>query len=411
MRVEGLLLAFLAVNEVSAFLTPPPPPPRLRCRSSHKALRATRKTASHPPLPRTGPPIREFVVAAADQTRDLNLYDKQTRSSYIHFHGAPRLLTGQEEKELTKIVRKSVLWEQKRKDLAEVWGREPTKLEWLDSLSLGDGIGELEFQLLLREGEDAKERMIAANLALVITLAKKHSYDRSMKSRMPMSDIVQEGVFGLVRAIESFDPDRGHKFSTYAYNWVRAKILLAIKNQGRTIRLPCHIYDGVLRVMKAERELEIELDCTPTAYQIAERTRLTPDRVLFLKSKHGVEPTSIDGSLQVSVKGKMAQVWPDVVDDTVVASDTVMDRHMARGYLSTMLDRLDPREAQILKFRFGLETGRTESLQHVGEYFDLSRERVRQIERNALTRLRSITRQQKLDMGKELLQSNMLRKK
>jgi RNA polymerase sigma factor (sigma-70 family) len=249
------------------------------------------------------------------------------------------------------------------------------------------GVSEAELRRLVVEGEDAKDRFIRANLRLVVSIARRY-----VRSGMPMLDLIQEGNTGLVRAVEKFDYLRGYKFSTYATWWIRQAISRAIAQQERTVRLPVHLVEDVNRMRNVARQLTRELGMEPEPEQVAVAMDVTIDRVreLMRWSQDTVSldtPVGDDGDTNLG----------DLVADTDAPSpEDVVLAALERSRIESLLNHLDDRSAGIMRARYGLEDGREHSLTEVATRFSLSRERIRQLEIQALGRLRELARSEGL---------------
>ena len=236
-----------------------------------------------------------------------------------------------------------------------------------------------ELELLVADGDAAKNRMVRANLRLVVSIAKKYGH-----SGVPFLDIVQEGNLGLIRAVEKFDYRKGYKFSTYATWWVRQAIGRGLPENGRTIRLPVHIATEVAKVGRVERELLQSLGRTPTAEEIAEATGHEVARVEELR-RVGRETVSLD--TPVGDDGDTALADLVVPGDDTPPTAALESRQML-AELSRAIERLPEREATIVRLRYGLTDGKPRTMAEIGEVLGLSRERVRQLEREAMRQLR-----------------------
>jgi RNA polymerase sigma factor (sigma-70 family) len=231
----------------------------------------------------------------------------------------------------------------------------------------------------VREGERATEEFVLANLRLVVSIAKRYQ-----TTGLPLLDLVQEGNLGLMHAVDKFDYRKGFKFSTYATWWIRQAIARGVAATGRSIRLPIHARDLVLLVQRAQASLEVELQRTPTAGDLACHLDLPLPKVVEALSLAG-EPVSLFEPLGDEGDGELA----DLVEDRLTPgpADAAMAAALADAIVP-LLGRLDDREREVLRLRFGLDRGEPRTLDEVGLAFGLTRERIRQIERRALSKLR-----------------------
>lgn len=243
-----------------------------------------------------------------------------------------------------------------------------------------------ELHKAVERGNVARDRLIRANTRLVVSVAKRYA-----GRGVPFSDLIQEGNLGLMRAVTKFDYKRGYKFSTYATWWIRQAITRALADQGRTIRLPVHMGDRLRKLFQTARELEQELGRPPSTEELAAKMNLPPTRVQWM-----LRVSSDTLSLQKPVgEDEDSELGHFIEDDTIPPSDAA-NRKILREKLEQLLDTLTPRQARILRLRFGLADGHIYTLEEVGRKFGVTRERIRQIEAQALGRLRHPRRSRQL---------------
>jgi len=244
---------------------------------------------------------------------------------------------------------------------------------------------EKDLKRLVEDGAKAKEQFIKANLRLVVSIARRY-----VRSGMPMLDLIQEGNTGLVRAVEKFDYQRGFKFSTYATWWIRQAISRAIAQQERTVRLPVHLVEDVNRMRNVTRQLTRELGGDPEPDQVAAALGVTVERVREL-IRWSQDTVSLDTPIGDDGDTNLGDL---VADSDEPSPEDVVLAGMERQRIEMMLNHLDERSAGIVKARYGLEDGREHSLTEVAHRFHLSRERIRQLEIQALARLKELANDQ-----------------
>jgi RNA polymerase primary sigma factor len=245
----------------------------------------------------------------------------------------------------------------------------------------------LKLRRYIREGNKARDHLIKANTRLVVSIAKKY-----MGQGVPFSDLIQEGNLGLMKAVEKFDYRRGYKFSTYATWWIRQAITRALADQGRTIRVPVHMSDRIRKLHQVSRQLEQIWGRKPTPEELAEQMDLEPSKVRWMLrvSRH---PVSLERPVGEEEDSELGNFIED--EDAPTPPDAAY-HHLLQEKLEDVLSTLTPREARILRLRFGLQNGRSYTLEEVGKKFGLTRERIRQIEGQALRKLRHPRRSRQL---------------
>ncbi len=294
--------------------------------------------------------------------------------TYLREIGRVPLLTREQEIIYGKQVQQMMSLLEAKEALAKQLQREPTSEEWATQVAIAAD----ELPETIKRGKRAKQKMIEANLRLVVAIAKKYQ-----KRNMEFLDLIQEGTMGLERGVEKFDPMRGYKFSTYAYWWIRQAITRAIAQQARTIRLPIHITEKLNKIKKVQRELAQKLGRSPNANEIATALELEPAQIReYLNLAR--QPVSLD----IRVGDNQDTELQDLLEDDGPSPDHFMTQEALRQDIDTLLAELTPQQREVVNLRFGLQDGNELSLAKVGERLNLSRERVRQLEHQALAHLR-----------------------
>ncbi|MEX0326709.1 MAG: RNA polymerase sigma factor RpoD/SigA [Puniceicoccaceae bacterium] len=239
---------------------------------------------------------------------------------------------------------------------------------------------EVELAALIQRGDSrAREKMIKANLRLVVKIA--HDYSNF---GLPLLDLISEGNIGLVKAVERFDPNKGGKLSTYAAWWIKQSIKRALANQSKTIRLPVHLVDKIARMRRITMELEEVLGRAPTDEEIAYEMEMPVNKVAHLKSV-SVRPASLDAPVGDDDGTEFGDLIGD--ENSINPFENLQSKNVVND-LNTLIEELDPREAEIIRLRFGLNGDKPLTLEEVGEMFEITRERVRQLQNMALSRMR-----------------------
>jgi RNA polymerase primary sigma factor len=301
-------------------------------------------------------------------------YTEDSIRVYLQEIGRIRLLRAEEEIELARKIADLLELERVREKLKDKIQREPADKEWAETLR----IPYPDFKRRLYLGQRAKDKMVQSNLRLVVSIAKKY-----MNRGLSFQDLIQEGSLGLIRAAEKFDHEKGYKFSTYATWWIRQAITRAIADQSRTIRLPVHLYETISRIKKTTKILSQERGRKPSEEEIAEYMEMTVEKLRFI-AKSAQLPISLETPIGKEEDSRLG----DFIEADGETPDDQVSKSLLREDLENVLDTLSPRERDVLRLRYGLDDGRMKTLEEIGQIFNVTRERIRQIEAKALRKLR-----------------------
>ena len=294
--------------------------------------------------------------------------------SYLRDIGRVPLLSHEQEITLGRQVQDLMVLENIETELESDLGEKPD----ITAFAERAGISPVQLKKKLKNGRRAKERMVAANLRLVVSVAKKYT-----KRNMELLDLIQEGTIGLVRGVEKFDPTRGYKFSTYAYWWIRQGITRAIAEKSRSIRLPIHITEMLNKLKKGQRELSQELSRTPTIKELSEYVELPESDVKDLMSKAG-QPVS----LETKIGDGEDTILLDLLSNEIDLPSEQIESDCMKGDLETLLEQLPELQNRVLRMRYGMDGDDPMSLTGIGRVLGISRDRVRNLERDGLRGLR-----------------------
>ncbi|MEY3750692.1 MAG: polymerase sigma factor RpoD [Cyanobacteriota bacterium] len=302
------------------------------------------------------------------------VYTEDSIRVYLQEIGRIRLLRPDEEIELARKIADLLQLEELATQFETDHGHYPDTKEWAALVDMPL----IKFRRRLMLGRRAKEKMVQSNLRLVVSIAKKY-----MNRGLSFQDLIQEGSLGLIRAAEKFDHEKGYKFSTYATWWIRQAITRAIADQSRTIRLPVHLYETISRIKKTTKTLSQEFGRKPTEEEIAESMEMTIEKLRFI-AKSAQLPISLETPIGKEEDSRLG----DFIEADIENPEQDVAKNLLREDLEGVLATLSPRERDVLRLRYGLDDGRMKTLEEIGQIFDVTRERIRQIEAKALRKLR-----------------------
>lgn len=317
----------------------------------------------------------EEIEVSKEELEDLSVPEGINIDDHVKMYlkeiGKVNLLTPEEELSLAKRMADGETAKEQLEEIGEDIDEDTKK----------------QTDLLIADGEKAKKSLAEANLRLVVSIAKRY-----VGRGMLFLDLIQEGNLGLIKAVDKFDYTKGYKFSTYATWWIRQAITRAIADQARTIRIPVHMVETINKLVRVSRQLVQELGREPTPEELAKELNMPVDKVREI-SKISQEPVSLETPIGEEEDSHLGDFIPD--EDAPAPSEAA-SFVLLKEQLGAVLETLSEREAKVLRLRFGLDDGRARTLEEVGKEFDVTRERIRQIEAKALRKLRHPSRSKKL---------------
>ena len=317
----------------------------------------------------------EEIEVSKEELEDLSVPEGINIDDHVKMYlkeiGKVNLLTPEEELSLAKRMADGETAKEQIEEIGENIDEDSKK----------------QIDLLIADGEKAKKSLAEANLRLVVSIAKRY-----VGRGMLFLDLIQEGNLGLIKAVDKFDYTKGYKFSTYATWWIRQAITRAIADQARTIRIPVHMVETINKLVRVSRQLVQELGREPTPEELAKELNMPVDKVREI-SKISQEPVSLETPIGEEEDSHLGDFIPD--EDAPAPSEAA-SFVLLKEQLGAVLETLSEREAKVLRLRFGLDAGRARTLEEAGKEFDVTRERIRQIEAKALRKLRHPSRSKKL---------------
>ena len=317
----------------------------------------------------------EEIEVSKEELEDLSVPEGINIDDHVKMYlkeiGKVNLLTPEEELSLAKRMADGETAKEQIEEIGENIDEDSKK----------------QIDLLIADGEKAKKSLAEANLRLVVSIAKRY-----VGRGMLFLDLIQEGNLGLIKAVDKFDYTKGYKFSTYATWWIRQAITRAIADQARTIRIPVHMVETINKLVRVSRQLVQELGREPTPEELAKELNMPVDKVREI-SKISQEPVSLETPIG---EGEDSHLGDFIPDEDAPAPSEAASFVLLKEQLGAVLETLSEREAKVLRLRFGLDDGRARTLEEVGKEFDVTRERIRQIEAKALRKLRHPSRSKKL---------------
>ena len=322
-------------------------------------------------------------MESAVQSKKLTLASSKTLGeidlvrSYLRDIGRVPLLSNEQEITFGRQVQKLISLERIQKEIQDKQEESPS----VEQLAIESGLSVTQVKQRLRNGRRAKERMVSANLRLVVSVAKKYT-----KRNMELLDLIQEGTIGLVRGVEKFDPKRGYKFSTYAYWWIRQGITRAIAEKSRSIRLPIHITEMLNKLKKVQRELSQQFARTPTFKELADHMELSESEVKELICRAG-QPLSLESKIGDGEDTALIDLLPG--GNYLPQEEIEMD--CMKADIETLLINLPELQGDVLRMRYGINGDDPMTLTGIGRVLGISRDRVRNLERDGLKGLRKVS--------------------